>query len=379
MIKRSIESEIRARIGTGKVIVIYGPRQVGKTTLLKTIFGDDKDAVWYNGDQKNDRDLFPEDFSAQKAELLIGNHSTIVIDEAQRIEDIGIKLKIMQDNFGDKVQIVATGSSSFDLANKINEPLTGRKWVFHLNPFTTKEMVVENGMAKELNSLEQRLIYGFYPDVIVEHTKAREILKTLSSDNLYKDILNLGEIIKTDRLDKILQALAYQVGSQVSLNEIGALVGLDSKTVEKYISLLEQSFIIFRVSSFSSNLRNELKASNKFFFYDTGIRNAIIDDFSMAENRSDIGALFENYAMTEIRKIYDGKLYFWRTTSGQEIDLVTQQDGSITALEFKWNEHKKVSFSSTFVQRYQPTVTAGINRTNCVEFFCRDFPKAELG
>ena len=367
MIEREIESKIREKIGSGKAIIIYGPRQVGKTTLIRKIFGDDKRAVWYNGDQKTDRDLFSDDFSAQKAELLIGNHTTIVIDEAQRIEDIGIKLKIIQDNFGDKVQIVATGSSSFDLANKINEPLTGRKWTFRLYPLTTSELVAENGFGAENNSLAKRMLYGFYPDVVVNSTHAEEILKNLASDNLYKDILNLREIIKTDKLAQILQALAYQVGSQVSLNELGNLVGLDGKTVDKYISLLEQSFIIFHVSSFSSNLRNELKSSNKFYFYDTGIRNAIINDFSMPEHRTDIGRLFENYAIAEIRKQYPDDIYFWRTTSGQEIDCILRKNGKITAIEFKYNENKTPFFSTTFTDKYHPVQTIGINRKNCVE------------
>ena len=374
MIKREIEAKIRDKIGKGKAIIIYGPRQVGKTTLIREIFGKDETAVWYNGDQKTDRDLFSDDFSAEKAELLIGDHKTLIIDEAQRIPDIGIKLKIIQDNFGDKVQIVATGSSSFDLANKINEPLTGRKWVFRLYPLTTGELINKNGLGKEENSLEKRLIYGFYPDVVTDFSNAEDILKNLSNDNLYRDILNLGEIVKTNKLAKILQALAYQVGSQVSLNEIGNLVGLDSKTVDKYISLLEQSFVIFRVSSFSSNLRNELKSSNKFYFYDTGIRNAIINDFSMLEARSDVGALFENYAMAEIRKRYPDDIYFWRTTSGQEIDCVMRKDGKVVAIEFKYNENKTPFFSSVFTEKYRPAKTIGLNRKNCVEFYSgKDF------
>ena len=371
MIKRELEEKIRSKIGKKKIIVLFGARQVGKTTLIHSIFDKEKNVIWYNGDEDMTKDLFEKADLNELANIIRGN-KTIVIDEAQRIKDIGIKLKILQDNFGDEIQIVATGSSSFDLANKINEPLTGRKWTFKLSSFTISELVSNFGYDKEKNNLEKRLIYGSYPDVVlasdIEDKEA--IIKELSSDDLYKDVLNLGEIIKTDKLRKILQALAFQVGNQVSMNELGSLVGLDSKTIDKYVSLLEQSFIIFRLPSFSRNLRNELKSSQKIFFYDCGIRNALINDFRPIELRPDKGSLFENYIISELKKRFpDDNIYFWRNKNKQEIDYLIEKNGEITAIEVKWSENKKVSFPNEFVKEYNPAKSIVINSKNFLDIF----------
>ena len=365
MIIRDLKQDIEKYLDkTKKIIVIFGARQVGKTTLLKDIFAGEKDIVWYNGDDRTTQDLFARADLADLAPLTKGK-KTVVIDEAQRIEDIGLKLKILQDALGDEVQFVATGSSSFDLANKINEPLTGRKWTFRLFTPNIRELVKTNNYVSEVANLDNRLIYGSYPAVVSHLEDAKKLLSELTSDNLYKDILNFGDIIKTDKLSKILKALALQVGSQVSMNEIGQLVGLDGKTVDKYISLLEQSFVIFRLPSYAKNLRNELKASEKIFFYDNGIRNAIINDYRVLEDRQDVGALFENYIVSELIKLYPSdNVYFWRTKDQKEIDYVVEHNGELTAIEIKYNEKKNVSLPGAFVNAYHPAHEFLINREN---------------
>lgn len=365
--KRNIEPTIENYLTKQrKVIIIYGARQVGKTTMLHRIFDGQPDVVWYNGDDINTQALFDKASLADLAPLARG-HKVVIIDEAQRIENIGLKLKILYDNLGDDIQFVATGSSSFDLANKINEPLTGRKWTFWLPALSAKELVANTNYATEFANLERRLIYGSYPAVISNPEDAQKIITELASDNLYKDVLALGDIIKTDKLRKILTALALQIGSQVSMNEIANLVGLDSKTVDKYISLLEQAFIIFRLPSYAKNLRNELKNSQKIFFYDVGIRNAILNDFRPLEMRQDAGSLFENYIIAELMKQHhDDNLYFWRTKDQQEIDYLIEKDGQLTAIEIKW--HKEAKIPKSFIEAYSPAEIISINHQNYLQF-----------
>ena len=368
MIKRQAEQIVKKYLAKDKkIIVIFGARQVGKTTLLKTIFSKDGNVAWYSGDEDKTKNLFAEADFAALAPLVKG-YSTVIIDEAQRIENIGIKLKILQDNLGDKIQFIATGSSSFDLANKINEPLTGRKRTVRMFPLMAVELADEYGYANEIANLENRLIYGSYPAVVTKLEDARETISELASENLFKDVLNMGEIIKTDKLHKILQALAMQVGSQVSMNEIGQIVGLDGKTVDKYISLLEQSFIIFRLPSFARNLRNELKASQKIFFYDCGIRNALISDFRPVNLRPDIGQVFENYIIAELKKRFPtDNIYFWRTKDQQEIDYLIEKDGEITTIEVKWNENKSAKLPSVFSETYHPKYSFTVNSGNYLQ------------
>ena len=370
IIKREIEQKIRDKIGKGKVIVIYGARQVGKTTLLETIFGKDvpnDDTLWLNGDQDTTQSFF-EVASPEAYAPVVLKYKTVIIDEAQRIPNIGLKLKILHDNFGDRVQFVATGSSSFDLANKINEPMTGRKWTFWLPVPTAAELAGAFGEIEEKANLANRLIYGSYPAVVTEPTDAREIVTELASDSLYRDVLTYGEIIKTDKLRTILKALALQIGSQVSMTELSSLVGIDRKTVDKYISLLEQSFIIFRLPSYSRNLRNELKFSEKIYFYDVGIRNAIINDFRPVDVRQDIGAVFENYVVSELKKKYhDDNLYFWRNTDQQEVDFVVERDGELAAYEVKYNEKRATKLPGVFEKAYQPKSFMIVNRENYLD------------
>jgi predicted AAA+ superfamily ATPase len=280
----------------------------------------------------------------------------VIIDEAQRIPDVGLKLKLITDEIPE-IQLIATGSSSFELANSVNEPLTGRKWEYKMFPISFGEMVEHHGLLNEKRALQHRLVYGYYPDVINNIGKEKEVLKQLSDSFLFKDVLMLDQIKKPEKIIKLLQALAYQVGSQVSYNEIGNMIGLDSKTVEKYILILEQSFVIFRIGSFNRNLRNELKNSKKIFFYDNGIRNALIANFSIAETRDDIGKLWENFLIAErIKKIHYQELWknywFWRTKDQKEIDWMEESDGKLVAFEFKWNAKKTVKMPKQFSDAY---------------------------
>ena len=278
MIKRKLRDIIEKRLFDGKAILLMGPRQVGKTTLLKELFEGREDVMWLNGDELDVQALF-EGVSATRLKAMFGRKKIIIIDEAQRIPDIGLRLKLVTDQIKD-VQLIATGSSAFELATKTGEPLTGRKWEYKMYPLSFGEMVDEHGLLDEKRMIPHRLIFGYYPEVVMRPGEEREILRLLSDSYLYKDVLMSDQINKPDSLVKLLQALAFQVGSQVSYNELAQLCNLDSKTVEKYVILLEQSYVIFRLNSFSRNLRNELKTSKKIYFYDNGIRNALIANFN---------------------------------------------------------------------------------------------------
>lgn len=371
MIDRSIEKDIEKRLFKGKAIVVMGARQVGKTTLLKKLFSTGNDIMWLNGDQSSTRALF-ENISLTRIKPIIGNSKILIIDEAQRIKDIGIKLKIIIDGMPE-LQVIATGSSSFDLANKINEPLTGRKWEYNLFPLSFNELAKSTNVMEEMLSLPQRLVYGSFPEVINNVNDEQRTLIELTDSYLYKDILEFDNIHKPDKLVNLLQAIAYQIGSEVSYTELSQLTGIDVKTVDKYLTILEQAYIIFRLRSFSRNLRNELKNSRKIYFYDNGIRNAAIRDFAPAEVRGDVGALFENYIISERikRKHYTGDYSisrFWRTTTQQEIDYIEEKDGTIKAFEIKWNPNRKAKLPLSFKNAYQNVEFHVINRDNFYEF-----------
>ena len=356
MISRMTLQNILSRVHKGKALLLFGARQVGKTTLLKNMMDQGGDSILHiNGDEPDIRDLLPKMTSGQLKNY-IGKHSILIIDEAQRISNIGLILKLIVDQI-ESVQVIATGSSSFEMANKMNEPLTGRKYEFKLFPLSFQEMVNHHGLIEEKRQLEQRLIYGAYPDVITHPTESEELLNLITDSYLFKDILMLDSIKRPLLLEKILKALALQVGSEVSYHEIAQLVGADKATVEKYIHLFEQTFVIFQLPSFSRNVRNELKKSKKYYFYDCGVRNAIIGNFSSVRNRTDIGALWENYLISErMKKLsYEGKRqqsYFWRTTQQQEVDLVEEDVNDLKAFEFKWAQHVKVKFPKTFTRAY---------------------------
>ena len=290
MIQRQLQDVIESRMFAGKAIILIGARQVGKSTLFKMILEKhDEPTLSLNCDEPEVIQMLSQINSAE-LKLLIGHHRIVVIDEAQRVENIGMVLKRITDNFSD-VQLLVTGSSSFDLQNKLNEPLTGRKFEYHLFPVSTGELLKSQGLLSVKQTLENRLIYGSYPDVINHAADAKELLYNLANSYLYKDLLNLESVRRPALLGKLLTALALQVTSEVSYNELAQTVGTDNKTVEKYIDLLEKCYIIFKLSGFSRNLRTELKKAKKFYFYDNGIRNAILQNFAPLSLRQDVGAL----------------------------------------------------------------------------------------
>lgn len=373
MYKRTLQNLISQRMGEGKAVIVYGPRQVGKTTVLKLLLEDRNDVLWFNGDEPDVRALF-ENITSTRLKAIIGQRRLVVIDEAQRISNIGLCMKLITDNLPE-VQLIATGSSSFDLANNIQEPLTGRKKEYQMFPLSFQELVEANGWMDERRLLPHRLVYGSYPDVLNHAGEEKETLTELADSYLYKDILSFDRIKKSEKLVKLLQALAYQVGSLVTYNELAGLCGLDAKTVESYVQLLEQAFIIFRLGSYSRNLRNELKFSRKIYFWDCGIRNAVISNFQQLEIRSDTdrGALFENYVIAERMKALRyaksyAKSYFWRTSAKHEIDYIEEKDGQLAAYEFKWNPKKHPSAPTSFATAYPEASFKVITRENYDEF-----------
>jgi len=313
--------------------------------------------------------------SSSRFKAIIKNHKVIIIDEAQSIKDIGLKLKIIVDELKE-VQLIATGSSAFDLSNELNEPLTGRKFEYQMYPISFEEMVGQHGLLEELNLLKHRMVYGYYPDVVVNQGEEKDLLKLLADSYLFKDILSWNKIKKSDKIIKLLQALAFQIGNQVSYNELGRIVGLNSETVESYIQLFEKSFIIYRLGTFSRNLRSELKKKRKIYFVDNGIRNAVIGNYAPLELRNDKGALWENFIIGERKKylayhnIYVNS-YFWRTTAQQEIDYIEERDGNIFAYEFKWSAHKTAKTPKTFVKSYPNAIVKIITPENFEEFITK--------
>lgn len=371
-IQRKLRNHLISKWDSGKVILVTGPRQVGKTTLIHSLCREKGNYLFLNGDDPEDRVLL-EDAGEKKLRQIIGDHTRIFIDEAQRIKNIGILLKIIHDRI-DNVSVLASGSSVIGLNEEINEPLTGRKWEFNLFPFSWEEMNQHFGYLENQKNLSSYLIYGMYPEVITHPNEKEDILKELTKSYLYKDLLQHKGIRKPELLDKILLALALQVGQEVNYNELANLVRADRSTVEEYISLLEKTYVIFRLLPLSRNIRNEISTSRKIYFYDNGIRNAIIGDFKPLDFRQDIGALWENFMVSErIKKLrYDdwsGRYYFWRTYQQQEIDWIEESESKFNAFEFKWNPKKsKSKFSKTFLANYPVESTSVISSKNLDEF-----------
>lgn len=370
MIARDIQYKILEKWNSNKVILLTGARQVGKTTLLKHICEKKGDYLFINGDDPEMRSLL-EDAGEQKLRSLIKNHKILFIDEAQRIKDIGIILKIIHDQIPE-VNLIVSGSSALDLNNELNEPLTGRKFHFNIYPLSWNELNNHFGYLKAIATLEQQLIYGTYPEIIKQPSQSEALLKEIASSYLYKDLLNHKGIRKPEALDNLLLALALQVGSEVNFNEVSNTIGLDRGTIEQYINLLEKTYVIFRVQPLSRNLRNEINTSRKIYFYDNGIRNAIISNFNDLKFRNDIGALWENYLISNRIKLLSNqhksvRFYFWRTYQQQEIDWIEERDGHFYAYEFKYKP-KKVNFPKTFLNKYNPITHKVINNKNFDEF-----------
>lgn len=358
MIHRIIESSLKDDFGRGKVIVLLGARQVGKTTMIEALSHDADNVLMLNCDDQDDV-LLIEEKSSTELRALLSSYQYVFIDEAQRVKNIGLTIKKIAD-LKLQTQVIVTGSSSLDLANDINEPATGRTIEYRLYPFSLAELAMETSEHEESRMLNQRLIYGCYPGVVTDTAHAKRSLATLANDYLYKDILAYRGIKKPEVLQKLVRALALQLGSEVSYNELSNLLGVDKETVESYIGLLEKCFVIFRLDSFSRNLRNEIRKGKKVYFYDNGIRNAVISNFAPPELRTDMGALWENLMVSERVKRNKycesyAQLYFWRTHDQKEIDLIEEEDGMIRAFEFKWNSRAKSRVPEQFIKTYSPS------------------------
>ncbi len=370
MIHRILYSTIKEKIFKGKTIIITGPRQTGKTTLIHEVLKSFGEYLFLDGDDTITRQMM-EGPSYEKLKQIIGSHKLVFIDEAQRIGQIGLTLKMIHDRFKE-VQLLVSGSSALDIGNETNEPLTGRKWEYLLLPISWEELQNQWGYLSGLQQLENRLIFGMYPDVLNHPGEEEKILRELASAYLYKDILALTGIKKPDKLEKLLQALALQCGSEVSYNEIAQLISIDKNTVSTYIDLLEKTFVVFRLPAFSRNARNEIKNSKKIFFYDNGIRNAIINNFNPPDLRQDKGALWENFIISERKKYLNNRLqyvktYFWRTAQQQEIDYIEEKNGDLNAYEIKWKINRTPKLPSAFSNAYQAILNT-IDKDNFTDF-----------
>jgi len=370
-IKREIQDILQKSLFQGRVVILYGARQVGKTTLVKNVMTEYReDALYLNCDEIDVRQALTDKTSTE-LKAFIGDKRLVVIDEAQRVKNIGLTLKLLIDNFPN-TQIIATGSSSFELSGKIKEPLTGRKTEFFLLPFSIKELTQVRSPLEIKRSLEDLLIFGSYPGVFLASNEREKIVRELATSYSYKDVLVYQDIRNPELLEKLLQALALQIGSEVSYSELAQLLGVNKITIENYVRVLEQAYIIFRVGPFSRNIRNELKKKRKIYFYDVGLRNALINNFNPLSLRQDVGALWENFLVIERMKKNNNleiinNIYFWRTTTGKEIDYIEEADGVLTGYEFKW--HKKTFIApKEFLENYENSKVNLVNKDNFLDF-----------
>ena len=372
LIERTIQRHIEERMFKGKIIVVYGARQVGKTTLIKSIQDRYKkrNPLYLNCDEPDIRMLLKEKTSTELKNT-IGSHELVLIDEAQRVPDIGLTLKLMADSFS-HIQIVATGSSSFELSSSVIEPLTGRKYEFQLFPLSVQELSSIYSPIEIKRLVENRLIMGMYPEVVTKPEESKDLLRELAGSYLYKDVLAYRGLRSPDALERLLQALALQIGSEVSYNELSGLVGIDKKTVDTYIQILEKAFIIFRLNPFSRNLRNEIKKLRKIYFVDTGIRNAVIRNLNPVHLRQDAGHLWENFLIAErikynLNNRIDVSAYFWRSHQQQEIDYLEEKGGGLSGYEMKWGA-KKHRIPKVFLSTYKGSTIETIDRNNFMQF-----------
>jgi len=353
MYKRILKGKIQDKLFKGKAIIIIGARQTGKTTLSLELIKDCPEKVrTFNCDNPTDRDLL-SNRDIEFLKNLIDEAKIVFIDEGQKVETLGQTLKLLVDHYKKEKQIIVTGSSSFNILDKTEEPLTGRKFVFNLFPLSLEEIYPEKDVLKILKELEINLIYGNYPEVVVKKSleEKQEIIREISSSYLYKDIIEFQKIRSSTTLNNLLKALALQIGSEISYRELANIVGVDKKTVENYIDILEKNFIVFRLYPYAKNKRKVISKLRKVYFWDLGIRNSIINNFNLLDSRNDVGALWENFAILERLKYQTyhnihSNNYFWRTYGGAEIDFIEEKGDELDAYEFKWNDKKNIRISS---------------------------------
>ncbi len=367
---RTIQPALEAALFRGKVVVLYGARQVGKTTLAREILANYPErGLYLNCDEPDIRDALTNRTSTE-LRALIGRRSLVVIDEAQRVRDIGLTLKLLVDTYPD-LQVIATGSSSFELSNTISEPLTGRKTEFHLYPLSAAELLAQETPLESGRLLERRLRYGMYPGVVVADDPAETMLE-IAASYLYRDVLEYQSVKSPDLLRRLLQALALRVGNEVSYNELAGLLGIDRATVERYVALLEKAFIIFHLPPFSRNLRKELAKLRKVYFHDLGIRNALINNFNPLDLRTDSGALWENFFISERVKFNHNRrrhvnTYFWRTYDRAELDYLEEEGGRLIGFECKWTATRWRA-PAAFTAAYPDSETHLVNRANYLDY-----------
>mgnify|MGYP001112647431 CR=1 FL=1 len=363
IIQRTIQDQILERLRSSntpnRVIIVYGARQVGKTTLIKEIIKRfDGRSEYFNCDYLDIQSVFSYE-NAGNLKSVIKDYELIVLDEAQRITNIGLVLKILHDEFPE-LKVLATGSSSFELSNRVNEPLTGRKVVYHLHPFTIKELMPSSSIIDIKRELNRILILGTYPSVILnDNGEGTSHLKEITSSYLFKDVLSYQNIKRPDVLTDLLKLLAFQISNEVSFTELSGILKVDQTVVQRYIQLLEDSFIVFRLPALKRNLRNEVGKTRKIYFWDIGVRNMLIQNLNTLDFRNDHGALWENFCISErMKHLKKDPLnmiqpYFWRTYSQKEVDYIEDNQGKINAYEFKWSEKKKVKIPRDFTNAYK--------------------------
>jgi predicted AAA+ superfamily ATPase len=371
LITRISEKVLTQWLFKGKALILTGARQVGKTTLLQNLFANKNELLWLNADETIVRERL-ENLNLEDLKGVIGNYKVVVIDEIQRIPNAGLLLKLLVDNFK-STQIIATGSSALDISERIFEPLTGRHLLFHLYPFSLAEMYNGKSAFEVEQKLPFHLVYGCYPDIYNHQLDAEVLLKNLANQYLYKDVLVWKDIRKPELLDKLLKLLAHQICSEVSINELSNQLKVKSATVESYIDLLEKSFVIFRLNAYSTNARKEVTKMSKIYFWDNGIRNAIIGNFDDLNTRQDKGQLWENFIITDRIKMHkfrntDIQSFFWRNYNQSEVDYVENYKGELFAYEMKWNSKNTPKISKAFTNSYPNATTEIITPRNFFDF-----------
>lgn len=370
-IQRQIAPHLENDFFKGKIIILLGARQVGKSTLIRMLPSCQKlKTLWLDGENVDVNQLL-KNTNSERLKQIAANHQIVVIDEAQKIESIGSILKLFAD-YHKNIQVIAIGSSAFELRSTLNEPLTGRKFEYQLFPISFIEMQTNTDLIQEIRQLPQRLVYGYYPEIVTHPNDVERLLRFLSDSYLYKDIFLFKGIKKPEKMLDLLRLLAWQIGSEVNYNELSNTLKLDNETVESYITMLEQAFVVYKLPAYHTNHRNELKKSKKIYFNDLGIRNSLINDFRPIETRGDTGALFENFVINELLKQNQYKkinanFYFWRNTDQKEIDLVVYKNHQLQAFEIKWNPAKKVRLTKSFSNLYGETKFMIIHKENFFE------------